>query len=648
MKHEEIVNTEEETKTILPEEQEKHSKELAEGEKPEELKDDSSVNALASSTNPDQKDVRYWICSAGPDSKYWEDFYQKGIIAIGWPLLENLAQYSSQKDMDEAVDKAYLNENGKNNKKAVWEFSHEMKIGDILYIKRGRKEVLGKGVIKSDYIYDETQPEYRNIHKVEWHKKGVWNSNVNLPVKTLTDITNLKTREIVQNLVDENDQAVVQENESCRYWWLNANDQWKFSDLAVGDVESYTIKTKDGNYRKLKRNFVDIKPGDKFIGYQTSPVREIVAIGEVSDKNDKEVYFKKTETVVNTIRFKTLEMHKALEGMEFLRMKNKNGTLFKLTKSEYEYILALIHGTNVPTTDETDKNYNKEKFLSEVFVTEEQYDEMEAVLKEKKNIILQGAPGVGKTFVATRLAYAMMGEKNDDRIKSVQFHQNYSYEDFIMGYKPDGTGFTLKYGVFYNFCKEAVKHQDSDPDNDQKFFFIIDEINRGNMSKIFGEMLSRIENDYREKEITPAYEDKPFSIPRNLYIIGMMNTADRSLAMIDYALRRRFSFFDMEPGFENEKFEKYQEGLENKLFDELIAKIIDLNATIEKDRTLGNGFCIGHSYFCNLTKETCTPEKLRTIVKYDILPTLKEYWFDEKDTYNKWKQQLEDLFHDKG
>lgn len=182
------------------------------------------------------------------------------------------------------------------------------------------------------------------------------------------------------------------------------------------------------------------------------------------------------------------------------------------------------------------EKYDKEKFLNDVYMTEAKYERLVAVLKKKKNIILQGAPGVGKTFAAKRLAYSIMGEKDDDRIEFVQFHQNYSYEDFMMGYKPVEDGFELKYGIFYRFCQKAANHPDKD------YFFIIDEINRGNMSKIFGELLMLIEADYRDTKATLAYNGLSFSVPKRLHIIGMMNTADRSLAMIDYALRRRFSF----------------------------------------------------------------------------------------------------------
>lgn len=280
--------------------------------------------------------------------------------------------------------------------------------------------------------------------------------------------------------------------------------------------------------------------------------------------------------------------------------------------------------------------YKKDDFLKEVYMTEAKYDRLAAVLKKKKNIILQGAPGVGKTFAAKRLAYSMMGEVDDSRIEYIQFHQNYSYEDFMMGYKPVDDGFELKYGIFYRFCQKAENHLDKD------YFLIIDEINRGNMSKIFGELLMLIEPDYRGNKITLAYNGLSFSVPKNLHIIGMMNTADRSLAMIDYALRRRFSFFDMEPGFDSEGFIHYQNGFSNDTFNSLVERMKELNREIMNDKSLGKGFCIGHSYFCNM--DDCSEEWLKDIVDFDILPMLSEYWFDDSTKLQHWENRLRGVF----
>lgn len=282
--------------------------------------------------------------------------------------------------------------------------------------------------------------------------------------------------------------------------------------------------------------------------------------------------------------------------------------------------------------------YTKDDFLEEVYITGESFYTLVSLLRNKKNVILQGAPGVGKTFAAKRLAYAIIGEKDDCRIEFVQFHQNYSYEDFVMGYKPQGDGFELRNGVFYDFCKKA----EAEPG--KEFFFIIDEINRGNLSKIFGELLMLIERGYRGTQITLAYNGRPFAVPENLYIIGMMNTADRSLAMIDYALRRRFSFFDLEPGFDSDGFKAYREGFANETFNILIERIKELNRDITADGSLGKGFCIGHSYFCD--QVDCSDEWMIEVVEYDILPMLSEYWFDEPAKLRRWENLLRGVFNE--
>ena len=290
---------------------------------------------------------------------------------------------------------------------------------------------------------------------------------------------------------------------------------------------------------------------------------------------------------------------------------------------------------DVDTQPEVDyPEYSSADFLSDVYMSEQDYETLVNVLKMKKNIILQGAPGVGKTFTAKRLAYSIIGAKNPDRVQMIQFHQSYSYEDFIEGYRPTENGFTIKKGSFYKFCKLA----EDDDEND--YFFIIDEINRGNLSKIFGELFMLIEKDKRGIELQLLYSDENFSVPPNVYIIGMMNTADRSLAMLDYALRRRFSFFTMKPGFNTIGFQTYQDSLKSDAFNKLISCIKQLNSKIAADISLREGFCIGHSYFCGLTAKTATVQTLTSIIEYELIPLLKEYWFDEPEKIIDWSDRL--------
>lgn len=432
---------------------------------------------------------RYWIYSPGESASKWERCQSDGIACIGWDEIGDLSGFDSLEGMRKAIQDAYDKQYSscKNDARAVWDFSHVMKPGDIIFAKQGQDKLLGRGIVMSDYSHDESYDDFNNIRKVDWKQVGTWDAPCKSATKTLTDLT--------------------------------------------------------------------LYPD----------------------------YVSQLEDV-----FRSCE------------------------------------------------KYDRALFLSEVYMSAADYDNLEYLLRAKKNVILQGAPGVGKTYSAKRLAYSIMGKVDDSVINFVQFHQNYSYEDFVEGYKPNQKGgFDLRGGIFYNACLKAR----NDPKHD--YFFIIDEINRGNLSKIFGELLMLIEKDYRGMEVKLAYGGELFSVPENLYIIGMMNTADRSLAMIDYALRRRFSFFEVRPGFDSEGFRNYQKSLNRETFDKVIDGIKTLNRTIERDSSLGCGFCIGHSYFCG--QKSYDGRWLRNVIEYDIKPMLKEYWFDDSEKADSEIAKLEAL-----
>lgn len=480
--------------------------------------------------------------------------------------------------------------------------------------------------------------------KVKWTHSGEWDYSIHkLVLKTLTDIS--KYPEFVKNLnqmVVEGENIVEQTQpiKTKQCWWLVASpDVWKFSDINVGDIMEYTLLNENGNKRRVYQNFLDAKAGDMVIGYASTPTLQVVALGQIAkDTDEKHLYFRKTEQLLNPIDYSIIKGYEELQGMECMAGGGR-GTLFKVTEDEYQILMEIIRKENPSFDTNTIETYTDSKFLSEVYMSSSELQRLKSLLKNKKNIILQGAPGVGKTFTAKRLAYTLMGVKDKQRVEMIQFHQNYSYEDFILGYKPNANGgFELKHGVFYKFCKKALNTPDKD------FFFIIDEINRGNLSKIFGELLMLIENNYRGKEIKLAYTDEPFTVPENLYIIGMMNTADRSLAMIDYALRRRFSFFEMNPGFLTDGFKNYMDTLSNERFNKIISGILEINEFICKDDSLGNGFCIGHSYFCN--QKEFNLEWLENVIEYDIAPMLKEYWFDDVQKYESQITLLRNILND--
>lgn len=289
------------------------------------------------------------------------------------------------------------------------------------------------------------------------------------------------------------------------------------------------------------------------------------------------------------------------------------------------------------------EEYSIEDFLKEIFVDKEEAEELIELLEYKNNIILQGPPGVGKTFIGKRLAYLHSGVKDSSKVKMVQFHQSYSYEDFVRGFRPSGNGgFDLKDGIFYDLCKEATKEPD------KNFYLIIDEINRGNLSKIFGELLMLIEKDKRGAEygITMTYtkpQEEKFFVPKNLYIIGTMNTADRSLSLVDYALRRRFSFVDMEPAFNKTSFREFL--ISSGVSEEFTLKIIDamniLNDEIEKDDIeLGKGYRVGHSYFCNIDNLEEQQKWYERIIKFEIKPLLEQYWFDNMEKVSELIERI--------
>lgn len=404
--------------------------------------------------------------------------------------------------------------------------------------------------------------------------------------------------------------------------WMKKQKKSDGKNYASSTVNSYTTALKNSTAKLLD---INIEQTDLF------HYSSLITFQKVYDQIIESPNFNEVDLSAGNKAFSCgmVLYRKYLEERENEGHQNEKSDGLKFRQDELlEPKKSLINFSNT--------KYTKEDFIKDVYMTEARYETLKNLLLRKKNIILQGAPGVGKTFAAERLVYSIMGEKDTNRVKTIQFHQSYGYEDFIMGYRPNENGFFLKNGPFYEFCKEAES-------NGQKYFFIIDEINRGNLSKIFGELLMLIENDKRGKEMKLLYSDEPFSVPENVYIVGMMNTADRSLAMMDFALRRRFAFFEFEPAFNSEGFNQYQRNLANERFDSLINTVVELNRDISEDISLGDGFRVGHSYFCNC--EGINHEWLQALVEFEILPLIQEYWFDEPSKVIQWRNKLLGAIH---
>ena len=447
--------------------------------------------------------TKIWVVAAGEGARLWTEFKQEGIVAIGSDFLGDLSTYRSYDAMYEAI-RAEEGGNPINDARACWQFAHEMRPGDYVVAKQGRRTLLGYGVVTGEYLHDEGRSEYQHTRSVEWRRLGNWAlpDGQTMVVKTLTDYTPYPL--------------------------------WLKTAFRVMDEHAPDFRTPE------------------------APERDRAA---------------------------------------------------------------------------RPKPYTYEDALSEVFLLPEQLTGILDALARKKNVILEGAPGVGKTFVARRLAWAFLGQRDYQRVEMVQFHQSYAYEDFIQGWRPCASGgFDRQNGVFHRFCARAR----SDPEN--RYVFIIDEINRGNLAKVFGEVMMLIEADKRGPDfgIPLTYSpDERFDIPENVFVLGMMNTADRSLAMVDYALRRRFSFVRLRPAFENERFASYliDDGVEEEVVQKIVTRMTDLNRVISEDtRNLGPGYEIGHSFFVPARDEEGRDDAwYQRIVRTEIEPLLHEYWFDQPD-----------------
>lgn len=478
-------------------EQAKAIDDIIEGKPIPQVEEDNEKNIIIS-------DKRYWVYSPGENAFLWNDCIEKGVMYLGWGGLGDIYQYSDK----EEVRKKLIEINGTdssytNSALAVWEFANTMKPGDVIFVKKGNKKIIGRGVVTGDYEFDpDREGSYKHIRKVNWindeEHEYAWFSNAQ---KTLTDITRNPD------------------------YWSRLN--------ALFDGKSEEIQS-------------------------------------------------------------------------------------------VEYT-----------------SYDKNKFLEQVFMDEQEYEKLKNLLTHRKNIILTGSPGVGKTFMAKKLAYSIISEQNVERILPIQFHQSYSYEDFIEGFRPTTDGkLEVKPGVFKVFCDSIQEENDSN----KKYFCIIDEINRGNLSKIFGEVMTLIEEDKRDSKgeyVILPYSRNPFSIPDNLYIIGMMNTADRSLSIVDYALRRRFVFYPVKPAFGKQSFKKYlmeKNYLSEEQVEFINKRMLLLNKEIES--YLGEGFNIGHSYFINKLDPKNFEDSYNDIIQYQIIPTLEEYLYDDEKKIEEFIQLI--------
>ena len=636
----------------------------------------------------------YWLYTPGEGAARWEEFRTAGIMALNWDRIGDPTSYPNEEAVIEALEAGYGDWGGRPTGAAgmIRDFTYTMRPGDVVYARRGPTEIIGRGVVRSEFRYDNARPAYRCVRDIEWTHVGSWPLDRRVGAVTLQRVTEdtsynpaqleslfrdrnasgASTASAQAQGVGDSDKAKKQELQHWLYTPGEGAARWEEFRTAgimalnwdrVGDLASFPDKeslldalyTHYGDWGGRPRRAADsvwdyihaMKPGD--IVYVRRSFNEIVGRGVVrSDyRYDEDRSSFRAVRDVEWTHVGSWPLEQRI-GRLMLQRLTEN------TKYTPDQLNALI-GIEDPRSsssvderlgnndlDEADEHYTSTDFLDEVFLSPEDLEQMLGLLRRKKNLILQGAPGTGKTFAAKRLAYALMGETDDSRVEVVQFHQSTAYEDVVVGLRPTAEGgFAAAEGVFARFCRRAA----ADPGRD--YVFIIDEINRANISKAFGELLMLIEAEHRGEALRLPVSGELLSVPKRLHIIGMMNTADRGLALIDYALRRRFAFFEMRPALDHPGFLRHVEAVGSSRLEALVDVVRRLNQRIAEDEALGPGFQIGHSYLCLPAAGPENPggvdADVASVVRYELEPLVREYWFDNPAAMDESIHELESV-----
>ena len=636
----------------------------------------------------------YWLYTPGEGAARWEEFRTAGIMALNWDRIGDPTSYPNEEAVIEALEAGYGDWGGRPTGAAgmIRDFTYTMRPGDVVYARRGPTEIIGRGVVRSEFRYDNARPAYRCVRDIEWTHVGSWPLDRRVGAVTLQRVTEntsynpaqleslfrdrnasgASTASAQAQGVGDSDKAKKQELQHWLYTPGEGAARWEEFRTAgimalnwdrVGDLASFPDKeslldalyTHYGDWGGRPRRAADsvwdyihaMKPGD--IVYVRRSFNEIVGRGVVRSDyryDEDRSSFRAVRDVEWTHvgswpleqRIGRLMLQRLTENTKYTP--DQLNALIGIEDPRFSSSVDERLGNN--DLDEADEHYTSTDFLDEVFLRPEDLEQMLGLLRRKKNLILQGAPGTGKTFAAKRLAYALMGETDDSRVEVVQFHQSTAYEDVVVGLRPTAEGgFAAAEGVFARFCRRAA----ADPGRD--YVFIIDEINRANISKAFGELLMLIEAEHRGEALRLPVSGELLSVPKRLHIIGMMNTADRGLALIDYALRRRFAFFEMRPALDHPGFLRHVEAVGSSRLEALVDVVRRLNQRIAEDEALGPGFQIGHSYLClpagNPENPGGTDADVTSMVRYELEPLVREYWFDNPTAMDESIHELESI-----
>ncbi|OLO74558.1 AAA family ATPase [Actinomyces oris] len=642
----------------------------------------------------EEQERGYWLYVPGEGAGKWDEFRTAGIMALNWDRIGDPTSYPNEEAVIEALEAGYGDWGGRPTGAAgmIRDFTRTMRPGDVVYARRGPTEIIGRGVVRSQFRYDDARPAYRCVRDIEWTHVGSWPLDRRVGAVSLqrvTENTSYNPAQLESLFRDRNAsgastasaraQGVGDSNQAkkheLQHWLYTPGEgaaRWEEFRTAgimalnwdrVGDLAAFPDKeslldalyTHYGDWGGRPRKAADsvwdyihaMKPGD--IVYVRRSFNEIVGRGVVRSDyryDEDRSSFRAVRDVEWTHvgswpleqRIGRLMLQRLTENTKYTP--DQLNALIGIEDSHSSASVDERRGNN--DLDEADEHYTSADFLDEVFLRPEDVEQMLGLLRRKKNLILQGAPGTGKTFAAKRLAYALMGQTDDSRVEVVQFHQSTAYEDVVVGLRPTAEGgFAAAEGVFARFCRRAA----ADPGRD--YVFIIDEINRANISKAFGELLMLIEAEHRGEALRLPVSGDLLSVPKRLHIIGMMNTADRGLALIDYALRRRFAFFEMRPALDHPGFLRHVEAVGSSRLEALVDVVRRLNQRIAEDEALGPGFQIGHSYLClpaaGPENPAGTDADVTSVVRYELEPLVREYWFDNPAAMDESIHELESV-----
>ena len=535
-------------------------------------------------TTPSEK--KYWIYSPGSSAIYWDEFYNDGIMALGWDELGDLNQYGNKDQIEKRLKEIYKTTGSKkNDATANYELKSIISIGDIIIVKKGNRKLVGYGEVVSDYIYDVSREMYKSCRKIQWKKKGIWETDFNLVTKTLTDITDYNS--------DHPDYKYYYE----RLLGLIDGEQNFEVDFPINQI-LYGPPGTGKTYHTINHALKIINP--KF--YEENKTNRKVLTNEYN----KLLYDPVTEK--GQIAFITF--HQSMSYEDFVEGIKPSVTEDNNEQITYDIVPGIFKQISAAAVAKEDNFVDKIEWLKNQC---SEIDNKPPITINTGSSEFTISYKNGKTF---RVKPKLSNRPDSEYPASIEnirkLHDGSSRK---MVYNP-----TYVEGILKYLYKNGLSKGDKNTKLNKNFVLIIDEINRGNVSAIFGELITLIEKDKRigqdeAIEVILPYSKETFGVPSNLYIIGTMNTADRSIALLDTALRRRFEFKEMMPN--KELLEENVDGIN---FQELLEKI---NLRIEY--LLDRNHTIGHSHLMKIS----SLEDLSNVFIYKIIPLLQEYFYND-------------------